>query len=157
MPPQMEFARVSQSNWLYPTKLSVCSRCLLKLQKRHISSTPTLRTRLRQDLFRWLEGPGKPLRYPLPRSTNYLSDYDEAGALLRTQGEDSKVTQEDGQNVVSSDEALPRETGSDLMPFPNNRAFKSQKVLSDELKDEIYNRVVEDGHDVRTVSADLQV
>lgn len=52
---------------------------------------------------------------------------------------------------------LPQETSEDLMPFPMNRQFRSQPVLSEQLKDEIYKRVVEQEKSVRDVSAVLNV
>ena len=52
---------------------------------------------------------------------------------------------------------LPKETSEDLMPFPMNRQFRSQNVLSEELKDAIYKRVMERGDSVRNVSAALGV
>ena len=53
--------------------------------------------------------------------------------------------------------SLPKETAEDLMPFPLNRSFQSQSVLSEELKDAIWKRVMEDGKSVRDVSAALGV
>ena len=52
---------------------------------------------------------------------------------------------------------LPKESGEDLMPFPMNRQFRSQRVLSEELKDAIYQRIMEEGSSVRNVSAVLGV
>ena len=52
---------------------------------------------------------------------------------------------------------LPKENSEDLMPFPLNRQFRSQHVLSEELKDAVYKRVMVDGQSVRTVSATLGV
>jgi transposase-like protein len=52
---------------------------------------------------------------------------------------------------------LPPETTRDLTPFPLNRAFISQAVLSDELREEIWKRIMKDGKSVREVSAELQV
>ena len=52
---------------------------------------------------------------------------------------------------------VPKETAEDLMPFPLNRSFRSQSVLSDELKEEIWKRVMEEGKGVRDVSAALGV
>ena len=52
---------------------------------------------------------------------------------------------------------LPKENTEDLMPFPMNRQFRSQHVLSEELKDAIYERVMVEGKSVRTVSASLGV
>lgn len=52
---------------------------------------------------------------------------------------------------------LPKETAEDLMPFPMNRQFRSQAVLSEELKDAIWKRVMEDGRSVRDTSAILNI
>ena len=52
---------------------------------------------------------------------------------------------------------LPKENTEDLMPFPLNRQFRSQHVLSEELKDAIYERVMVEGQSVRNVSAVLGV
>ena len=53
--------------------------------------------------------------------------------------------------------SLPPEGTEDLMPFPMNRQFRSQHVLSEELKDAIYERVMLEGQSVRNVSAALGV
>lgn len=52
---------------------------------------------------------------------------------------------------------LPKENLEDLMPFPLNRQFRSQPVLSEELKDEIWKRIMEEGKSIRDVSATLGV
>jgi hypothetical protein len=52
---------------------------------------------------------------------------------------------------------LPPETARDWAPFPLNRTFISQPVLSDELREEIWLRVMEGGKTVREVSAELGV
>ena len=52
---------------------------------------------------------------------------------------------------------LPPETADDLMPFPLNRHFRSQPVLSEELRQEIWRRVAHGDQDVRGVSASLGV
>ena len=118
-------------------------------------------------MFRWLDGPGRGLKVPLPGSTNYLNAYGPDGRLIRASGrkregenddallEDS-VGKDDTQNIAG-DEAIPRETADDLMPFPLNKHFRSEAVLSEELKEEIYNRVMVKGSTVRLVSAELGV
>ena len=53
--------------------------------------------------------------------------------------------------------ALPKESTEDLMPYPMNPQFRSQHVLSEELKDAIYERVMVGGQSVRNVSATLGV
>ena len=61
-----------------------------------------------------------------------------------------------GQNIAGG-RPIPKETLDDLVPFPMNRQFRSQAVLSEELKDEIYHRVVTLGKGVKPVSAELGV
>ena len=146
---------------------------------------------MRDEMFRWLNGPGAAFRHPLPGSTNYLSAYDKSGKLHRARdrvigraeqekedgkNEEDEEVDEDGEIIkkdkLSSKEtkskdttvkdkkielSLPKETQEDLLPFPMNRGFRSQSVLSEELKDEIYKRIMERGDSVRTVSAALGV
>ena len=57
----------------------------------------------------------------------------------------------------SQDVGLPKEGPDDLMPFPMNQQFRSQPVLSEELKEEIYRRVMIEKRSVRDVSAALGV
>jgi hypothetical protein len=52
---------------------------------------------------------------------------------------------------------LPPETARDWAPFPLNRTFISQPVLSDELREEIWLRVMKDEKTVREVSAEFGV
>ena len=138
-------------------------------------------------MFRWLNGPGSTFRHPLPGSTNYLNAYDRDGRLIRAKNrsfgkagqdkegekdeknEDEDVD-EDGEIVpkktqiikeiikgTKEEPSLPKENAEDLMPFPLNRQFRSQNVLSEELKDAIYERVMVKGQSVRNVSAGLGV
>ena len=137
-------------------------------------------------MFQWLNGPGSVFRHPLPGSTNYLNAYDQAGNLIRAKGmqaprdkEDNSKNQDevakDAEDAArggkpqaeklqaerkaarSRDVGLPKEDAADLMPFPMNSQFRSQPVLSEELKDEIYRRVMEEKESVRDVSAALGV
>ena len=117
-------------------------------------------------MFSWLNGPGANFKHPLPGSTNYLNAYDPSGRLIRAtnrqrpSGSDS--TAEDDETGGSLEKNLqvgkgiPKESLDDLMPFPMNRQFRSQPVLSEEFKDEIFKRW-KDGYSVRRVSSDLQV
>ena len=86
------------------------------------------------------------------------------------EGQESKRTEDEGEDtvqpkhkngnddtVLGKNMGIPKETADDLMPFPLNRHFRSQPVLSEELKEEIYKRVMVEGQDVRTVSATLSV
>lgn len=46
---------------------------------------------------------------------------------------------------------------SSLKPFPGNRHFTSQPILSEELREDIWKRIMQDGQSVREVSATLKV
>jgi hypothetical protein len=52
---------------------------------------------------------------------------------------------------------LPRERQSDLRPYPLNQQFRSQSVLSEELREKIYKMVVAEGIDLKAVSAMFSV
>ena len=118
-------------------------------------------------MFSWLNGAGAALRHPLPGSTNYLNAYDATGQLIRATARSRiKDSDEDGlpedgmptlEKNIQGQKAIPRETLDDLMPFPMNRQFRSEPVLSEELKDEIYRMWKEEGKTVRRISSDVQV
>lgn len=125
-------------------------------------------------MFRWINGAGAAFRHPLPGSTNYLNAYDLSGNLLRASpraetrpeqnedapaplpGEEAVGTEGEERNLAN-DVPIPRETVEDLIPFPLNRQFRSQSVLSEELREEIWERVALQGKSVRLVSAELGV
>lgn len=129
-------------------------------------------------MFRWLNGPGSVFRDPLPGSTNYLNAYDAGGNLIRLKsgrktedaeagdrrGDEEELPAIPGEESVKDDsknyidgKAIPRETADDLMPFPLNKEFRSQSVLSEALKDEIFRRVTKDGKSVKVVSVEMGV
>ncbi|KAF4633079.1 hypothetical protein G7Y89_g5038 [Cudoniella acicularis] len=58
---------------------------------------------------------------------------------------------------ANKDDEIPKETVRDLAPFPLNRSFISQAVLSEELREEIWRRIMIEGKSVREVSAELSV
>ena len=49
------------------------------------------------------------------------------------------------------------ESPNDLRPFPLNKNFMSESILSEELRQEIWRRVQIDKKSVRTVSVELNV
>lgn len=130
-------------------------------------------------MFAWLNGPGRNLKDPLPGSTNYLGAYDKAGNLtrLRDQAERNQgKNQEENDNDESEDSErkeeeegldeegradarskrgpkIPKERVQDLRPYPLNNQFRSQAVLSEELREELYRQIVVRKLDVATVSA----
>ena len=102
-------------------------------------------------MFQWLNGPGAAFKGSLSGSTNYLNAYDANGGLLRAHGAKPYLQPE------KKAQEFPRESADDLMPFPLNKFFRSQPVLSEAFKDEIYRRVVQERQDIRAVSADMNV
>ena len=134
-------------------------------------------------MWSWFNGPGAAFRAPLAGSTNYLGAYDKAGRLIRgldqpparatpVDGDGADVetaaaaaataaAAADGQRQHEASRAQtggpPPETLEDLRPFPLNQFFRSEAVLSEPLKDEIYKRVVSQGQGVREVSMALHV
>ncbi len=132
-------------------------------------------------MWAWINGPGSVFREPLPGSTNYLGAYDKSGRLIRASerlaesrkeqkkdefgGEDDEALANGagaGQQTKKEDataraQSIPPETLEDLMPFPLNPYFRSQSVLSDAFRNEIYRRVVSEGKTVREVSMLLGV
>lgn len=133
-------------------------------------------------MFAWLNGPGRAFREPLKNSTNYLGAYDRTGRLRRGNGqepvadaetksaknqekededeeldevekEQRREAKEAAAEAADAKEKLPAETGEDLKPFPLNRNFRSQSVLSEELREQLWKEVVENKQSVSTVSA----
>jgi hypothetical protein len=102
-------------------------------------------------MWGWINGPGAALRDPLPGSTNYLGAYDSRGRLKRLS--DKTENSEDDQSVSE----IPPERESDLRPFPLNKHFVSERVLSEELRETIWERIMKNGKSVQTVSAELGV
>lgn len=134
-------------------------------------------TVLRMEMFEWLYGAGKKLRQPLKGSTNYLGAYNRSGTLTRVEKASSRgprnidANNEDPlemeleaerqkqqrDNKGPSKDSLPPEMPSDLRPFPRNNDFRSQPVLSEPLREEVWRRVRVEGHDVTLVSSSLGV
>lgn len=144
---------------------------------RSFSTTPRNNqrvTRARRQLFQWLTNNGNVFYMPLNGSTNYMGAYDKFGELRRVaesraeksrekdelkkqaeaEGREFRPLKDDGDK---SKEKIPPETNRDLMPFPSNNKFVSQHVLSEELREEIWERIMRAGMSVRQVSADLGV
>jgi hypothetical protein len=156
-----------------------------------------------------MNGPGRQLKEPIPKSTNYLGAYDRYGNLVRappnwvredaakknspgneqpamkaeevTKDADAEQAPSEGQEDIDKlDEAslegdtqesdgkpsrkeprdnltLPPETAEDLRPFPSNQFFRSQPVLSEPLREAIYQRVKRDGATVSLASVEFGV
>ena len=151
-----------------PSAHNLCKSCLT----RSFSSTsvpfaeekaPRKPTAHRRRFYEWLEGPGEVFRHPLPNSTNYLNAYDRAGNLLRaSQRSEAPSSTTDTADSRALDAAavgseLPKETEKDLQPFPMNSSFISESILSEDLRNEIWRQIQQDGKSVRQVSADMGV
>ena len=80
------------------------------------------------------------------------TDEDKVDAL-----EEEVRRQEKSREGKDDNGALSRETMEDLRPFPLNKQFRSQPVLSEELREAIYNEVVARGISVPTVSVQFGV
>lgn len=138
----------------------------------------------RRRFYEWLNGPGAALKKPLPKSTNYLGAYDKSGTLVRGNRPEARPSEkpaeeekkvEDGQESIDKldeaaraeakaeraskkdDNELPPETAEDLRPFPLNRFFRSQPVLSEELREAIYTFVVKEEKTVALASVTFGV
>ena len=133
---------------------------------RAFTGSATSQTRLRDNMFRWLEGPGQVHKSP-SNGPHYLGS---SGAQGRSPRRNQKVAEKSSESQATSDgeasATAPRSRGEesgrrpprpDLIPFPANRQFKSEAVLSEDLKDHIWHRVMVAQKSIRRVSADLHI
>lgn len=72
---------------------------------------------------------------------------------------ESAARKEDAAKKDAKDDnsKLPPETAEDLRPFPLNQYFRSQPVLSEDLREAIYQRVKRDGATVSLASVEFGV
>jgi len=75
-------------------------------------------------------------------------ELDEAERQARAEGRAAVRAQREAQL-----KRTPRERQADLRPFPLNHNFKSEAVLSEEFREELYRQVVLKGMDLQGVSA----
>jgi hypothetical protein len=164
---------------------SASSACKAGQAIRCFSTTPQLEyrprvTRNRRAFFIWLNTLGQNFKAPREGSTNYLNAYTADGSLKREvehrerleKAEEEKksrggrerrgapdepVDSERSTRNKAKDDKLPPESNRDLQPFPLNNAFRSQSVLSDKLKQQIWAKIMEEGKSVRDVSVELAV
>jgi hypothetical protein len=73
----------------------------------------------------------------------------QSGAAEEKESKNPSKEQDDGK--------LPPETAEDLRPFPLNQYFRSQPVLSEDLREAIYRRVKKDGATVSLASVEFGV
>ncbi|KAJ5672619.1 hypothetical protein N7507_001746 [Penicillium longicatenatum] len=94
---------------------------------RQFSATAAPQTKLRRQMFEWLNTQGAAYKHHIPGETNYLKD------------------------------ARDMDLTDTTRPFPNNRNFISESVLSEDLRNEVYVRVVERKKSLRAVSVELGI
>lgn len=82
-------------------------------------------------------------------------DLDDLEAAIRA----SEAGEKDAKASLkeNDDGKLPPETTEDLRPFPLNKYFRSQPVLSEGLREAIYQRVTKDGATVSLASVEYGV
>lgn len=94
----------------------------------------------------------KPAEEKAPEAQENL---DELEAAIRSGDAENKEASKKGEEM--DDGKLPPETAEDLRPFPLNQYFRSQPVLSEELREAIYNRVKKEGASVSLASVEFGV
>jgi hypothetical protein len=124
--PYLTSTSSSSSASSLPSISSISSQCF----SRQFSATAAPQTKLRRQMFEWLNTEGAGLKHHVPGETNYLTRLKQRPGF---DGPDSK------------------------RPFPNNQNFVSEPVLSEELRNEVYSRVVTKGQSLRVVSVDLGI
>ncbi|KAI8938485.1 hypothetical protein NX059_004377 [Plenodomus lindquistii] len=82
---------------------------------------------------------------------------DELEAAIRTGEAETKDAKPTKGKRKEDDDRLPPETAEDLRPFPLNPYFRSQPVLSEDLREAIYQRVKKDGATVSLASVEFGV
>lgn len=83
-------------------------------------------------------------------------DLEELEAAIR-EGEAEEKAAKASSKAQQDDGKLPPETAEDLRPFPLNQYFRSQPVLSEDLREAIYQRVKKDGATVSLASVEFGV
>ena len=98
-------------------------------------------------MFEWLGREGQDLKVHTPGVPNYIT-------TLRERRDRGPPTEQSGNKQAAAQESSPR---SDPRPFPLNPTFVSESVLSEELREEIFQRIVVQKQNIREVSVDLGV
>jgi len=88
-----------------------------------------------------------------PEGQEDLDELERAVREAESEEKDAKAPSKDGKD----DGELPPETAEDLRPFPLNQYFRSQPVLSEDLREAIYQRVKKDGATVSLASVEFGV
>ncbi|KAI2481930.1 ribosomal protein s35 mitochondrial protein [Pyrenophora tritici-repentis] len=94
----------------------------------------------------------KPSENATPAAQESLEQLE--AAVLSSETDDQEVSK---ASEAPGDGKLPPETAEDLRPFPLNQYFRSQPVLSEDLREAIYQRVKKDGATVSLASVEFGV
>ncbi len=82
---------------------------------------------------------------------------DELSQEEMTKRADQRARRRVERRELEARDWLPKEQARDLRPYPLNRQFRSQAVLSEELRQKIHELVAERGIDIKAVSASFGV
>jgi Eukaryotic mitochondrial regulator protein len=116
------------------------------------------RTRLRGRMFDWLNGEAAALKAHMPGSTNYLTNLKERNASARAQEKAAAEANSSGSSALGENAADGgQDEAGGNRPFPLNPSFVSERILSEDLRKEIYARVTVKKKSVRAVSVELGV
>ena len=150
----LQLKRIACHSFKPSTVLCKSDVSFAKHSSRSFSDSARCQSRQRKSMWIWMTTQGKNFRDPLPGSTNYLGAYNMNGELKR-----AKYDRDDSSEGTSTkgNKPLPREQDSDLMPFPQNRAFRSERVVNEAMREDIWEKVMMDGQSVKAVSAQLGV
>lgn len=131
----------------------------LKHTSRFFSENARRQTRQRKSMWTWMSTQGKNFYDPLPGCTNYLGAYNSKGELLRARGGSTGNNRDDPSAGTSANgsKSLPPEQVNDLIPFPQNRAFRSERIVNEAMREDIWGKIMKDGQSVKAVSAQLGV
>lgn len=146
MPPRIQSQRISNSVLPYLSSPSTTSATSSSTSFSHLptsspscphhrtfTSTPTPQTRLRAQMFDWINSEGRKIRHHEPGLQKFVTNLRE----------------------LSMEDPSPEQMS--IRPFPLNPNFTSESILSEELRGEIYRRVVQGRQSVKAVSFDLKV
>lgn len=158
----------SRCPFIVSTSATCMKSFLNQVPSRSFSSTQPQNarraTRQRRHMYMWLSTQGEAFRNPLPNSTNYMGAYNTAGQLVRAGRSGADAKKNEGGEPSKDDDTgsnrnadLPKETARDLRPFIWNRTFLSPSVLSEELRERIWERIMLDARSVREVSIEFGV
>lgn len=113
-------------------------------------------TRAKEQEQARVEAKAKEAEVEAEKASEGQENLDELEAAIRsgdTEGKEAKPKKAEEED----DGKLPPETAEDLRPFPLNQYFRSQPVLSEDLREAIYQRVKRDGATVSLASVEFGV